>query len=67
MSYQERSLLLTAAIRLDQQYWICFIALAIHAAADVLLEFNLYLGAGRFAAGHICYIAFFSLFISSCN
>lgn len=54
------SLALTAAVRLDQQYWICFIALVFHAVADVLLEFNIYLGAGMFVAGHICYICFFT-------
>ena len=53
------ALALTAAVRLDQKYWICFIALVIHAAADVLLEYHLYIGAGFFVAGHICYICFF--------
>ena len=54
------SMALTAAIRLDQRCWICFAALIIHAAADVLLEYNLYLGAGLFLAGHLCYICFFT-------
>ena len=53
-------LALTASIRLDQQYWICFIALMLHSVADVVLEFNLYLGAGFFLCGHICYICFFT-------
>ena len=51
---------LIAAIRLDPRCWICFAALLIHSIADYLLEFNLYLGAGLFVAGHICYIGFFS-------
>ena len=52
------SLALTAAIRLDPQYWICFAALLFHAIADWILEFNMYIGAGFFIAGHICYIGF---------
>lgn len=55
------SMALTAAVRLDQHCWICFIALLLHAIADCLLEFNLYLGAGFFLAGHVCYISFFSI------
>ena len=55
------SLALTAAVRLDQHCWICFAALLLHAAADYLLEYNLYVGAGFFLAGHICYICFFSI------
>ena len=51
---------LIASLRLDPRCWICFAALMLHAAADYLLEFNLYLGAGFFMAGHICYIAFFT-------
>ena len=54
------SLALTAALRLDPHYWICFAALFLHAIADFLLEFNLYWGEGFFLAGHICYIAFFT-------
>ena len=54
------SLALTAALRLDPHYWICFAALVLHAVADYLLEFNLYWGEGFFLAGHICYIAFFT-------
>ena len=53
------SLALTAALRLDPRCWVCFAALTLHAAADWLLEFNLYWGEGFFLAGHICYIAFF--------
>ena len=44
------SLALTAAIRLDPQYWICFAALLFHAIADWILEFNMYIGAGFFIA-----------------
>ena len=54
-------LALTAALRLNPHCWICFAALLLHAAADWFLEFNLYLGAGLFIAGHICYIGFFSV------
>ena len=54
------SLALIAALRLEPHCWICFAALLIHAVADYLLEFNFYLGAGFFLAGHICYIGFFS-------
>ena len=55
-------LALTAALRLDPRCWVCFAALILHAAADYLLEFNLYWGEGFFLAGHICYIAFFTNF-----
>jgi uncharacterized membrane protein YhhN len=51
----------TAAVRLDQRCWICFAALVLHAAADYVLEFNLYIGAGLFMVGHICYLSFFSV------
>ena len=51
---------LIAAIRLDPRCWICFAALILHATADYFLEFSLYIGAGFFLAGHICYIAFFT-------
>ena len=54
-------LALTAALRLDEHCWICFAALLIHAAADYMLEFSLYLGIGLFLIGHICYIGFFSI------
>ncbi len=54
------SLAFTAAIRLDPHCWICFSALLLHAVADGLLEYNLYIGAGMFLAGHICYLSFFS-------
>ena len=50
---------LVAAIRLDPRCYICFAALVICAAADLLLEYYTYLGAGFFIAGHVCYIAFF--------
>ena len=53
------SFALIAAIRLDEHCWICFAALMLHAAADAFLEYNLYLGAGFFLAGHVCYISFF--------
>ena len=53
-------LALTAALRLDPRCWICFAALVLHAAADCVIEFSLWLGAGFFLVGHICYIAFFS-------
>ena len=53
------SLALTAAVRLDPRCWVCFAALCLHAVADCLLEYSLYLGAGFFLAGHICYIGFF--------
>ncbi len=49
-----------AASRLDPSCWVCFAALVLHAAADYILEFNMYVGAGFFLAGHICYIAFFT-------
>ena len=55
------SLALTAALRLDPHYWICFAALVLHSAADYLLEFNLFFGAGVFLAGHIGYIIFFTI------
>ena len=55
------SLAMTAAIRLDGHYWICFAALMLHAAADAFLEYNLYIGAGFFLAGHLCYICFFTV------
>jgi len=54
------SFALTAALRLDPRCWVCFAALMLHAAADYLLEFNLFWGEGFFLAGHICYIAFFT-------
>lgn len=54
------TLALIAAIRLDPACWVCFAALILHAAADWFLEFNLYIGAGFFVAGHICYIAYFT-------
>ena len=54
------SLAFTAAVRLDPSCWICFAALFLHAVADGLLEYNLYIGAGVFLAGHICYLSFFS-------
>lgn len=54
------ALALTAAIRLDPRCWICFAALLIHSAADYVIEFNLWFGAGLFLIGHICYIAFFT-------
>ncbi len=54
------SLALIAALRLEQHCWICFAALLMHSVADYLLEFNFYIGAGFFLAGHICYIGFFA-------
>ena len=54
------ALALIAALRLDPQFWICFAALCLHAAADWSLEFSMLLGAGFFIAGHICYIGFFT-------
>ncbi len=51
---------LIAAIRLDPQCWICCAGLTIYAAADCLMEFHLYWGAGFFVAGHVCMIAFFT-------
>ena len=53
-------LALTAALRLEPHYWICFAALFLHAIADCILEFNIYIGTGFFIAGHICYISFFT-------
>jgi len=53
------SFALIASIRLDPHCWVCFAALILHAVADYVLEFNLYLGEGFFLAGHICYICFF--------
>ena len=50
---------LVAAIRLDPCCYICAAGLLVCAAADYLLELSMYLGAGFFIAGHICYIAFF--------
>ena len=50
---------LVAALKLDPRCYICAAALCIYAAADYLLEFSTYLGAGFFIAGHVCYIAFF--------
>ena len=46
------SLALTAALRLDPHYWICFAALVLHAVADYLLEFNLYWGEGLLLPPH---------------
>ena len=54
------SLALTAALRLDPSCWICFAALMLHSVADYILEFNFWIGAGFFLAGHVCYIAFFT-------
>ena len=54
-------LALTAAIRLDPRCWICFAALLLHSAADWFLEYSLWIGAGLFLAGHICYICFFTV------
>lgn len=51
---------LIAALRLDPRCWVCFAALMLHAAADWMLEFNLFWGEGFFLAGHVCYIAFFT-------
>ena len=51
---------LVAAIRLDPRCWICVAALLLHGAADYAIEFNLFVGAGFFMAGHICYTAFFT-------
>ena len=50
---------LVAAVRLDQRCWICVSALALHAAADFVLEYSLAVGMGLFLCGHICYIGFF--------
>ena len=50
---------LVAAVRLDPRCYICVAALVIYAVADYLLEYNIYIGAGFFIAGHVCYIAFF--------
>lgn len=47
---------LVASLRLDPLYWIFVAALALHAAADYLIEFSLEAGAGLFLLGHICYI-----------
>ena len=55
------SLALIAALKLDPHYWICFAALVLHSAADYLLEFNFFFGAGVFLAGHIGYIIFFTI------
>ena len=54
------SLVLIAAIKLDPRCWICFAGVMLHTVADWLLEFNMYVGAGFFLAGHVCYIAFFT-------
>lgn len=54
------SMVLIAACRLDQRCWILFGGMMLHAAADVLLEYSLPLGAGFFLGGHICYICFFT-------
>ena len=51
---------LVAAIRLDPRCWIIAAGMLLHSAADYILEFNLYIGAGVFAAGHICLIAYFT-------
>ena len=59
-------LALIAAIRLDPRCWICFSALILHAVADYILEFNLYIGTGFFLVGHICYICFFTVFFPVC-
>lgn len=50
---------LTAAIRLDPRCWVLFSGMMLHAAADWILEYNLYWGGGFFIAGHFCYMAFF--------
>ena len=54
------ALVLIAAIKLDPRCWILFAGIMLHVAADWCLEFNFYVGAGIFAAGHVCYIAFFT-------
>ena len=54
------SLAMIAAARLDPRCWILFAGLTIHAVADALLEYNLYLGACFFLGGHICYLCFFT-------
>ena len=56
-------LALTAALRLDPRCWVCFAALMVHSVADYILEFSLWFGAGFFMAGHICYIAFFTVLV----
>ena len=54
------ALVLTAAVKLDPRCWILFAGIMLHVAADWILEFSFHLGAAFFAAGHICYIAFFT-------
>ena len=50
---------LIAALRLDPLCWFFVAAIALHLAADYLLEFVFEIGAGIFMLGHICYtIAF---------
>ena len=50
---------LIAAVKLSPVGWICVAALGLHAAADVLLEYQFIWGMGCFLLGHICYIAYF--------
>ncbi len=50
---------LIAALKLDPLYWAAAGALALHSAADVVLEYQFLAGAGLFLLGHICYIALF--------
>ena len=47
---------LTAALKLDPVYWIFVAAIALHAAADSLLEYVFGIGLGCFLLGHVCYI-----------
>ena len=52
---------LVACLRLSPDGgWFCVAALVLYSAADFTLEFNLYVGAGLFMAGHILLIAFFT-------
>ena len=52
-------LALIAAVKLDPRCYVCSLALLIHVAADIVLEFSFLVGGWLFLAGHLCYIAFF--------
>ena len=50
---------LISALKLNPVGWVFTAALALHAAGDVLLEYQFVPGMGCFLLGHICYIAAF--------
>ena len=50
---------LIGALKLSPLCWFCVTAVAIHAAADAVLEYRFVHGMGLFLLGHLCYIVFF--------